>query len=199
MAAALMLFVSCHTITEDLPTEPTEATEATQHVGAITIPIILGTTPTPAPNPTPTATAPPPGSDPTPTPPPPPPGGGGGGGGGTCHLGGGDPNHRCSRTSQTFLRDVDAAMTAVIEAQPELFNLRDDVCGGCPKILDHHAYVEAVERELQRMGYCAHYDGEEMAVKNIQAFNDQYDTSTSSGYVRRGDKIYRSTCRPAWF
>ena len=49
VGVAMVLFVSCHTITEELPTEPTEATEATQHVGAITIPIILGTSPTPSP------------------------------------------------------------------------------------------------------------------------------------------------------
>jgi hypothetical protein len=49
------------------------------------------------------------------------------------------------------------------------------------------------------MGYCAFYDGEEMAVKNTNKFNDQYDISTSSGYIRRGDGSYRSTCWPAWF
>jgi len=197
----MMFFASCHTITEESPTEPTEATEATQQIGAITIPLILPAT-NPAPTPAPTATAPPvPGStpppspgSPAPTPPPPPPPSGG-----SCSLGGGDPNHRCGRTSHTFLHDVDRAIDRVVASSPQIFDLSDDVCGGCYRIKDHAAYVSKVERELERMGYCAHYDGEEMAVKNVNAFNDQYDISTSSGYVRRGDKSYRSTCRPAWF
>ena len=195
VAAAMVLLVSCHTITEELPTE---ATEATEHVAAITIPIILPAT-NPAPTPAPTATAPPvPGTSPTPdpgTPPPPPPPPSGG----SCSLGGGDPNHRCTRTSNTFLHDVDAAIDRVVDSRPGLFDLGDDVCGGCYRIKDHDAYVAAVARELERMGYCAHYDGEEMGVKNTNTFNDQYDISTSSGYIRRGDKSYRSTCRPAWF
>ena len=128
-----------------------------------------------------------------PPPPPPPPSGG------SCSLGGGDPNHRCSRTTHTFLHDVDAAIDRVVDSRPGLFDLGDDVCGGCYRIKDHDAYVAALARELERMGYCALYDGEEMGVKNTNTFNDQYDISTSTGYIRRGDKSYRSTCRPAWF
>jgi len=201
VVTAMVFFVSCQTLTEELPTEPTEATEATEHVAAITIPIILPAT-NPAPTPLPTATAPPvpgtpgtsptPGPEPTPPPPPPP-------SGGSCSLGGGDPNHSCSRTSHTFLHDVDTAINRVVDSRPSLFNKGDKVCNTCYRIRDHDEYVAAVATELRRMGYCAFYDGEEMAVKNTNKFNDQYDISTSSGYIRRGDGSYRSTCWPAWF
>lgn len=201
VAAAMVLFVSCQTLTEE---SPTEATEVVRPVAAITIPIILpASNPGPAATPAPIATAPPvPGTSPTPipgtppaaTPPPPPPPSGG-----SCTLGGGNPNHSCSRSSHTFLADVDAAINRVVDSRPSLFNKGDKSCNTCYRIKDHDEYVAAVASELRRMGYCAQYDGEEMAVKNTNNFNDQYDISTSSGYIRRGDGSYRSTCWPAWF
>jgi len=198
VAAAMVFFVSCQTLTEELPTEPTEATEATEHVAAITIPIILPAT-NPAPAPAPTATAAPvPGTSPTPnpgTPPPPPPPPSGG----SCTLGGGDPNHSCSRTSNAFLADVDTAIDRVVDSKPHLFDMNNRKCPTCYRIEDHDGYIAAVETEMRRMGYCVHYDGEELGVKNTNSFNDQYDISTSRGFIRRGDGSYRSTCRPAWF
>ncbi len=192
VAAAMVLFVSCQQLTEEAPTEPTPV----ESVAAITIPIILPAS-NPAPTPLPTATAPPvPGTSPPPTPvptPPPPPSGG------SCSLGPGDPNHSCSRTSNTFLADVDTAINRVVDSKPHLFDKNAKVCNTCYRIKDHDAYVAAVETEMRRMGYCVHYDGEELGVKNTNTFNDQYDISTSSGFIRRGDGSYRSTCRPAWF
>lgn len=190
-ATMVVLFVSCHTITEELPTEPTSV----EPVAAITIPIILPAS-NPEPTPAPTATAPPvPGTSPTPgpTPTPPPPSGG------SCSLGPGDPNYSCSRTSNTFLADVDTAIDRVVDSKPHLFDTNEKVCNTCYRIKDHDAYVAAVETEMRRMGYCAHYDGEELAVKNTNDFNDQYDISTSRGFIRRGDGSYRATCWPAWF
>jgi hypothetical protein len=77
--------------------------------------------------------------------------------------------------------------------------MSDRNCGTCPRILDHQGYTDAVAAEMEKNGYCAFYDGEELAVKNTNDFSEQYDISTSSGYVRRGEKIYRATCWPAWF
>jgi hypothetical protein len=56
-----------------------------------------------------------------------------------------------------------------------------------------------VTDEVRRLGYCATNDGEELAVKNSNSFNDQYDIINSEGFVRRGAGSYRSTCYPAWF
>jgi hypothetical protein len=66
MAAALML--GCHTITEELPTQPSK-TPSNKGVVTIAIPVIPGATPAPTPVPTPQPTATP-GPAPTPTPPP---------------------------------------------------------------------------------------------------------------------------------
>ena len=174
-AASIVLLVGCHTITEDLgltesPTEPEAVTTTpATTVGAISIPVIL-----PASNPAPTpAPTPPPANPETPPPAPPPepappPSGGGGGGGGGCNLPSQSPSHSCSRSDGIFYNDVDEAMTRVIQNRPGLFKLNDDNCGGCPYIKDHQAYTDAVVAEMQRMGYCAFYDGEELAVKNTQ-------------------------------
>jgi hypothetical protein len=65
--AAAALLVGCHTITEELPTEPTEA-EKPARAGILTVPIpglTVATVATPAPSPDPSA---PPAPDPTPSP-----------------------------------------------------------------------------------------------------------------------------------
>jgi hypothetical protein len=207
VAATVVLLVGCQTLTEEAPTEPTAVTEEKPTLAAITIPIILpASNPTPAPDP---AATPAPGASPlpgiplpgSPAPPdatPPPPAGGGGGGGG-CGLPPGNPDHSCKRTSPAFLGDVFTAIDRVVDAYPDLFIRSDRACGNCYKIRDHQRYVEAVEVEMRAMGYCAHYDGEELAVKNTNDFSEQHDISTSGGYIRRGDKVYRATCWPAWF
>ena len=60
-------------------------------------------------------------------------------------------------------------------------------------------YVNRVAELVTKNWLCGHYDGEELAVKNSNSFNDQYDIFTSDGYIRRQLGSYRSTCRPAWF
>ena len=35
-------------------------------------------------------------------------------------------------------------------------------------------------------GICSYYDGEELAVKNTNDFNEQYDILLASGHMRRG-------------
>jgi hypothetical protein len=214
VAAAVVLLVGCHTITEETPTEPTEvANEPKPTMAAITIPVILpasnptpspaatpgGPAPTPgtSPPPIPGTTIPVPGTSPTPTPEPPstpPPSGGG-----SCSLPPGDPNASCSRTGETFLGDVEEAIDRVVDRNPGLFDRDDKVCNNCYRILDHDRYVEAVSAQMRNMGYCVYYDGEELAVKNTNSFNDQYDISTSRGFIRRGVGAYRTTCWPAWF
>jgi hypothetical protein len=68
LAAFALVLVGCHTITEELPTQPTKTTKAGSN-GILTVPIpaIPGATPAPTPKPTPTP-APAPTSTPTPAP-----------------------------------------------------------------------------------------------------------------------------------
>jgi len=78
VVAAGVMLAGCHTITEELPTEPTEAAQpATTGTGTgvltVSIPALSAatTTPAPTPAPAPPAPAPPPEEPPAPAPPPP--------------------------------------------------------------------------------------------------------------------------------
>ena len=66
---------------------------------------------------------------------------------------------------------------------------------GLPRAVNPTAYVNAVVRNVRVAGYCAYNDGEVVAVKDSNAFNDQFDILTADSFVRRS---YRSTCYPAW-
>jgi hypothetical protein len=81
--------------------------------------------------------------------------------------------------------------------QPKLFVKRS--CDGCYDVTDPNAYLSGVISQLSRRGFCARFDGEELAVKNTNDFNEQYDILSSSNAVRSGGEAYRSTCSPAWF
>ena len=205
--ASVVLLAGCKTITEELEGEsettaesPT-APEPVAAMPAITIPIIgPASNPSPAPTPTPEAPggspfpAPAPAATPTPEPAPPPPTSGGG-----CGLPSQSPQYSCQRTGGAFLDDVMTALKRVINKRPNLFDKNDYTCDICFRIKNHDAYTDAVVAEVEKMGYCAFYDGEELAIKNSNDFSEQYDISTSSGYVRQGEGSYRATCWPAWF
>ena len=98
-----------------------------------------------------------------------------------------------------FVAAVDAAIDRVIAKHPEFFDLRDGIGGGQPYIVDPTAYLHAVPRELEAAGFCAIFDGKEIAVKNTNNYSEQYHIWYSAGYVRRGGGAYRATCTPAWF
>lgn len=190
VAAALMLLVGCHTITEEAPTEPSPVSEEPT-LAAITIPLIL-----PAPSPTPVpGTGPVPGSPaPTPQPTPPPPSGSG------CNVPPSNPGSlNCTDDPQHFLAEVETAITQVTKDYPELFDFSSKKCNNCYFVKDVDRYVDAVIRELSRMGLCAHWDGEEVAVKESNRFSEQYDIILSNNHIRRGSGSYRGVCRPAWF
>jgi hypothetical protein len=138
--------------------------------------------PTAAPEPSPTPTP-----APTPAPTPPPIG---------CGLprGAGDGTS-CPREAPTFQAALEAAIDKVIEEHPEYFDLRSQRGTGLPRAVNPDAYVTAVIHNLRLAGLCAFNDGEEVAVKKTNAFNDQFDILTADSFVRRS---YRTTCYPAW-
>ena len=184
----LSLF-SCRTITEELPEEETPVSPVAAPVAP---PVIV--IPVPAATPPPAAPAP---NNPTP----PPGGGGGGGGGGTCALPAGTWNENCSMQAQTFLGRVEAAIDEVIATNPQAFNFNRTRggCGNCYQVVDPTTYVNRVAQAITKNGVCGYYDGEELAVKSSNSFNDQFDILTSDMFIRRQGGSYRSTCRPAWF
>ncbi len=187
LCSATAVLVGCNAIRERLtPTAPTP-TEATPAPVPLSIPVIL---PTPAPTPVPT---PAPKPKPTPTPEAPP-------SGGSCGLPpSNNPNAPCAMESTGFLGQVDKAITQVTQQQPALFDFDSKVCENCYYVKNQSKFASAVIANLNAMGLCAHYDGEELAVKNSNSFNDQFDILLSSGHIRRGAGSYRATCRPSWF
>jgi hypothetical protein len=184
-----LLAVSCHTITEDLPPPPP--------TGPAPVPVVVIGVPVPTPTPVPTATpatTPAPGQ-PTPAPTAAPPSSN------SCGLppGSGSGNN-CPYQHASFQDVVEQALDNVIRNNPSIFDMHNNTCPqGCPMVLNSDAYWNAVTREVQRLGYCATNDGEELAIKNSNSFNDQYDIINSEGFVRRGAGSYRATCYPAWF
>jgi hypothetical protein len=193
-AAVGLGMVGCTTITEDLPNQPAPVPSTAP---VVVVPVPVPSTPTPAPQPAP-PNNPTPAPTPTPaqpTPAPPPVSGQG------CGLpkGTGDGND-CPRSGASFLRDVELAIDRTVQQHPEMFDLNRSPGAGSYFIkVSRERYYAEVARQLNAMGYCAIDDGAELAVKNTNAFNDQYRVDNSSGFIRRGDGAYRSTCRPAWF
>jgi hypothetical protein len=180
--------VSCHTITEELPVAQNNP-NAPGAIPVIVIPVpVLTPTPTPAGTPTPA-----PGTTPTP----PPPRGSG------CGLPAGNGSgNNCPYEHAAFQNDVETAIDNAIRNNPRLFDMKDNRCPlglGCPRVLDSDGYWDAVTNEMRALGYCAVNDGEELAVKNTNSWNDQYDIISGDFIVRRGAGAYRSTCHPAWF
>jgi hypothetical protein len=185
-----LLAASCHTITEELPTGPAKQPTQTAPIPVIVVPVPAVT---PQPTPTPAAAPTPAPGAPTPTPAPP--------SGQTCGLGRGNGSGSgCPLERARFQEAVERAIDNVIRNNPSLFDKSKDRCvQGCPFVRDTDGYWDAVTNEIRRLGYCATNDGEELAVKNSNSFNDQYDIINSEGFVRRGAGSYRATCYPAWF
>jgi hypothetical protein len=149
-----------------------------------TLAVCGGSSPTaaPTPNPNPT-TNPTPVPAPTPLPPL----------SAACsRLGPGSQTTKCPAQQPTFLGEVDGAIAAVRGQRPDLF-------GGGDKVTSTGEFIIAVIKNLDAVGLCAGWDGEELAVKNTDAFNDQYDILTANNVVRYGKGAYRTTCYPAAF
>jgi len=98
-----------------------------------------------------------------------------------------------------YYTDVVAGINEVVNAQPDLFDFKDQRAGG-PYIKNLEAYANAVAEKVTQKGYCARWDGKELGVKKgSNEFNEQYAITLSLTHVRRDSNMYRSTCFPAAF
>jgi hypothetical protein len=186
---AIAVLAGCQLPEDEGPTAPNEAPTRsaapapTPTPGPTPAPV-LGTSPGPAPadNPTPTSTP-----EPAPTP-----------ASGSCHLPPSSPaSPVCTDESPQLHLEVDAALDAVTERYPELFDFDDTKCDNCYYVKDPRRYIDEVVRQLNRQGLCA--DGyEELGIKSSNEFSEQYDIILSSNHIRRGGS-YRGVCRPAIF
>jgi len=187
----------CTTITEDQPVRKNPTVTGPEPIPVVVVPVPVPNPPTPTPAPTPT---PNPAATPAPNPAPPAPSQGPAAQ--SCPLPRGNgPGTDCPMQSPSFLKEVDAALNAVVAENPSWFDLTKTRggCANCYYIIKGDWYVTRVAELITKDGICGHYDGEELAVKNSNSFNDQYDIFTSDGFIRRQAGSYRSTCRPAWF
>jgi hypothetical protein len=114
---------------------------------------------------------------------------------------GGGSGEDCPQESPSYMAEVEQAIDLAIHDHPEMINTqRARGCANCFQVLDTHNFPEEVGRNLEKRGFCTKYDGEELAVKSTNRFNDQYDILLAEGYIRRETTgAYRATCYPAWF
>lgn len=117
-----------------------------------------------------------------------------------CPLppGGGSGEH-CPYELPFFALQVNEAIATVENEHPELFDFTQSRGGLSYFVRDPDRFTAGVAYVLSTRGFCAVWDGEELAVKNTDAFNEQYKILTSDGFVRWGGGAYQSTCYPAWF
>ena len=116
-----------------------------------------------------------------------------------CGLPPSGPFQHCPFEQPLFAEKVNEAIGLVQHLHPELFDFNDWLGGMSYRVIDRERYHAEVVRQLEHLGFCALWDGEEVGLKNTNAFNEQYQVMTSMGYVRWGGGAYRSTCYPAWF
>jgi hypothetical protein len=108
----------------------------------------------------------------------------------------------CGRDPQGhYINDVADAIDQIMKDHPELFDFNDKSTGtGWPAVRDLKAYQLGIVEILVTKGYCAKFDGEEIAVKQgSNTFSEQYDVNYADKYVRMGNGIYRASCYPAAF
>jgi hypothetical protein len=106
----------------------------------------------------------------------------------------------CTRESPRFLAHVEEGLRIVEREHPEVFDFTRSQPGtDWPRIVDGDGYIRYILQAMARLGYCAIYDGEELAVKNSNNFNEQYDIWAGEGFSRRGEGAYRASCYPATF
>lgn len=99
-----------------------------------------------------------------------------------------------------YILDVDRAIVAVSQEHPEVFDFTRTQPGtDWFKVVDNDRYFQLMVEKMDSYGYCTIYDGEELAVKGENSFNEQFDIWAGDGFARRGSGSYRSTCYPATF
>lgn len=187
-ALVVILFIGCHTITEELPSRPTAPIVQIPVLGPPPFPIPTpaqqppgpGTpSPTPTPNPQPTPA-------PTPTP----------GTPSSCAPAPAPGNENCPRLDASqYLGVVETSVDDVIRANPSWF--RDEGPYKMKLLVEEGQYTRALISAINKRGACAGYYAEEVSVRRARDFSENFDVLTANYYLWRGLGSYRSTCVPA--
>jgi len=142
--------------------------------------------PTPAPQPTPT-----------------PVGDGGGASANSCPIGKGSLSAPCERRSPQLLAEMEATIDRLVRERPELFNLQEEAAENTRqyRVLTANDYLDGLVANLRAAGLCAErtLDRERIVVKSTNAFSEEWDVLTSTGFIRRGRYSHVHTCTPASF
>jgi hypothetical protein len=98
---------------------------------------------------------------------------------------------------------MEAAIDRLVRERPELFNRQEEAGEntGQYRVLAANDYLDGLIANLRAAGLCAErtLDRERIVVKSTNAFSEEWDVLSSSGFVRRGSYSYRHTCSPAVF
>ncbi len=105
----------------------------------------------------------------------------------------------CGKPESRFLDKMLAAIDQVQKDKPELFDFTDRSQQGWPRVKDLQAYYAAIIGIFVGQGFCARFDGEEIAVKQTNEFTEHFDVNYQDRYIRQGPGIYRGACYPAAF
>lgn len=113
----------------------------------------------------------------------------------SCTRLGAGKDGNCSRSTPSFLDDIDAVLDDMVRNQANLF----ENSGSGLRVRSTGQFYVALLQKLDARGLCVNFDGEELQVKNSDGYSDQYHMVTSDLILRRGDSSYRATCTPAAF
>jgi hypothetical protein len=116
-----------------------------------------------------------------------------------CGLPPGEGTGQCPRQRPAYDHEMNHAIARVVHEHPEYFDLSQQESTWSYLVRQPNLYLAAVVKNLEDMGFCARFDGAEIAVKKTNDFSEQYDIFTSKGFSRWGGGAYAATCRPAWF
>src|SRR6185503_19861466 len=99
--------------------------------------------------------------------------------GGSCSLPPGNgAGQNCPVEGPSFQSELDSSIDQLIFQRPDIFSGG----GSSPLVVKHSEYMNGVVANLRARGLCAIVDSDdEIAVKNTNAFNDQYDILLSTG------------------
>jgi hypothetical protein len=112
---------------------------------------------------------------------------------------GGGSGLDCPYQRAQYAEDVNVAIGRVVLEHPEYFDLGQRQNTWSYFVKQPDLYLMAVVKNLEQAGFCAKFDGAEIALKRTNDFNEQYDVYTSTGFSRWGGGAYAATCHPAWF
>jgi hypothetical protein len=105
----------------------------------------------------------------------------------------------CPYARPVFAHEMNHAIAKVVNEHPDYFDLSQQESTWSFLVRKPDLYLAAVVRNLEEMGFCARFDGAEIAVKKTNDFSEQYDIFTQRGFSRWGGGAYAATCYPAWF